>query len=76
MQGRIPWLSSLPVIASAGNWLAVMRAIFAMLGSLMLGWLGWVLGAHIGFGTALVLSCIGSGFGLYWGRRLFDEWLG
>lgn len=53
-----------------------MRGIFTILGSVVLGGIGWTLGAHIGIGTALVLSCIGSGFGIYWGRRLFDEWLG
>lgn len=53
-----------------------MRAIFTLLGSMVAGSIGWALGAYIGIGTALVLSCIGSGFGWYWGRRLFDEWLG
>lgn len=53
-----------------------MRRIFAILGTFLLGTLGWAIGARIGLGTAVVLSAIGSGVGLYWGRRLFDEWLG
>ena len=58
------------------RYLEVMRGIFSFLGASLLGSLGWTLGRYIGFGTAIVVSCIGSGFGMYWGRRLFDEWLG
>lgn len=53
-----------------------MRGIFATLGTFLVGSLGWAVGEHVGIGTALVLSSIGSGVGLYWGRRLFDQWLG
>lgn len=53
-----------------------MRAIFGTLGTLVAGALGWAIGLRVGIGTAVVLSAIGSGFGLYWGRKLFDEWLG
>jgi hypothetical protein len=53
-----------------------MRGIFATVGTFVVGTLAWALGQHIGIGTAMVLSAIGSGVGLYWGRRLFDEWLG
>jgi len=73
---RNSWRSSLPRLAQARNWLIVMRGIFVILGSVILGGIGWALGKHIGIGTALVLSCVGSGFGMYWGRRLFEEWLG
>jgi hypothetical protein len=54
----------------------LMRGIFATLGTTVLGSLGWAAGLRVGTGTAVVLSAIGSGVGLYWGRRLFDEWLG
>ena len=47
-----------------------------MLGATLIGSVGWALGKTIGLGTALVLSCIGTGAGLYWGYRLFDHWLG
>jgi disulfide bond formation protein DsbB len=53
-----------------------MRAIFAMLGTFLIGTVGWAIGQSVGIGTAMILSAIGSGVGLYWGRRLFDEWLG
>jgi len=53
-----------------------MRATFAFLGTFLAGSLGWAAGQYVGLGTAVVLSAIGSGLGLYWGRRLFDEWLG
>ena len=53
-----------------------MRAIFATLGTCLAGSVGWAIGQRVGLGTAVVLSSIGSGFGLYWGRRLFDQWLG
>ena len=58
------------------RYLDAMRGIFSFLGASVLGSLGWTLGRYIGFGTALVVSCIGSGLGMYWGRRLFDQWLG
>lgn len=53
-----------------------MRGIFAFLGTFLAGSVGWAAGERVGLGTAVVLSAIGSGFGLYWGRKLFDEWLG
>jgi hypothetical protein len=53
-----------------------MRGIFATLGTILLGSIGWGIGQYIGLMTAVVLSAIGSGFGLYYGRKLFDEWLG
>lgn len=53
-----------------------MRGIFATLGTFLLGSIGWAIGQHVGLLTAVVLSAIGSGFGLYWGRKLFDAWLG
>lgn len=53
-----------------------MRGIFGTLGTFLGGSLAWAIGQRVGLGTAVVLSAIGSGVGLYWGRRLFDEWLG
>lgn len=53
-----------------------MRGMFSFIGTLVLGSVGWAVGVYIGLGTAIVLSAVGSGFGLYWGRRLFDQWLG
>ena len=53
-----------------------MRGIFSTIGTTLIGSLGWALGQLFGLGTAVVLSAIGSGVGLYYGRKLFDEWLG
>jgi hypothetical protein len=53
-----------------------MRGIFATLGSSLVGSIGWAVGQLVGLGTAVVLSAIGGGVGLYYGRKLFDEWLG
>jgi hypothetical protein len=36
------------------------------------GWLGWWLGYHVGLFAALALSMIGTGAGLYYGRKLLD----
>ncbi len=53
-----------------------MRGMFSFIGTVVLGSVGWAIGAYVGFGTAFVLSTIASGFGMYWGRKLFDQWLG
>jgi hypothetical protein len=53
-----------------------MRGIFASLGAFLLGSIGWALGQLVGLMTAVVLGAIGSGAGVYYGRKLFDEWLG
>lgn len=56
--------------------IAIMRGMFSFIGTTVLGSVGWAIGAYVGMGTAIVLSCVGSGFGMYWGRKLFDHWLG
>jgi len=43
-------------------------AVIASVGS----WLGWWLGDHIGIFTAVILSMIGTGAGMYFGNRLID----
>jgi hypothetical protein len=53
-----------------------MRGIFASLGAFLLGSIGWAAGQLVGLMTAVVLGAIGSGAGVYYGRKLFDEWLG
>ena len=53
-----------------------MRGVFSTIGSFLVGSLGWAVGQLVGLGTAVVLSAIGSGVGFYYGRKLFDEWLG
>ncbi len=41
-----------------------------------LGWLGWWLGEGFGLFTAMVLSSIGSGLGLYLGYRINRHYFG
>jgi len=53
-----------------------MRTIFGGLGALLLGALGWRLGALAGWWAAVLLSALGAGAGLYHGRRLYDDGLG
>lgn len=53
-----------------------MRGIFGTIGTFLAGTVGWAIGERVGLGTAVILSAVGSGVGLYWGRKLFDQWLG
>ncbi len=53
-----------------------MRKIFGMIGTTVAGSVGWSMGMYVGIGTAVVLSAVGSGVGLYYGIKLFDHWLG
>lgn len=53
-----------------------MRGIFSTLGTFLVGSVGWAIGQRVGLGTALILGSIGSGVGMYYGRKLFNEWLG
>ena len=53
-----------------------MKGLLALIGTTVLGSIGWWLGEQISVGVAVVLGAIGSGAGLYYSRRLFDEWLG
>lgn len=52
-----------------------MRRIMDLLGMTLVGALGWWLGAFVGMGTAVLLSSIGTGAGLYLSRRLAREYL-
>jgi len=49
-----------------------MRMLIGGLAASIAGWLGWWLGAHVGFGTAMMLSVLAGGAGLYAGYRWFD----
>ena len=53
-----------------------MRWIFSVLGMTVLGGLGWELGERWNLFVAVTLGMIGTGMGMYYGRKLFDEWLG
>jgi len=51
----------------------MMKTLFGWTGMFLAGWFGWWLGEFIGLGTAVIVSAIGSGVGLYWGRRLYAD---
>jgi hypothetical protein len=53
-----------------------MRRIFGTVGTFVVGTVAWAIGQRVGLWTAVILGSIGSGFGLYWGNKLFDDWLG
>ncbi len=40
--------------------------------TILCGWLGWLIGDKFGLMTALFLSMIGTGLGMYFGRRLIQ----
>jgi len=50
-----------------------MRTIIGWLGAVILGSAGWWLGARVGVLTAVVISAIAGGAGLYYGYRWFDQ---
>jgi hypothetical protein len=53
-----------------------METLLGMVGATVLGSAGWWVGDHIGLMTAFTFSMIGTGFGMYAGRRLAREYLG
>jgi hypothetical protein len=52
-----------------------MRKLLGWLGLLVGSTTGWALGARFGLMTGLFLSVIGTGVGLYLGRRIADTYL-
>ena len=52
-----------------------MNKLCILIGATVLGWVGWWLGARIGFMTAYVLSGIGSIVGVYVGWRINRDYL-
>ena len=47
-----------------------MSKLFSFLGATIGGYAGWFLGARIGITTAFMLSMVGTGIGIYYGRRI------
>jgi uncharacterized membrane protein YeaQ/YmgE (transglycosylase-associated protein family) len=52
-----------------------METLLGLIGATVLGAVAWWAGAHVGLMTAFVLSTIGSGAGMYVGRRLARDHL-
>ena len=53
-----------------------MRGIIVLIGISIGGGVGWWLGSLIGFTTAIILSSIGSGFGLFYTRKILKDHMG
>jgi hypothetical protein len=50
-----------------------MRGLIGWLAAFCAGYAGWWLGSRVGFATAIMVSVLASGVGLYLGYRWFDE---
>ena len=51
-----------------------MRRLLVGIATFVLSTLGWYAGIAIGLFTAFALSMVGTGAGIYFGRRLADHW--
>ena len=47
-----------------------MRTFYSFIGATVGGYAGWAIGVRIGTATALVMSVVGTGLGMYYGRRI------
>ena len=50
-----------------------MRGLIGWLSAFLVGSAGWWLGAKAGLGAAVILGAVGTGVGLYYGHRWFDQ---
>jgi hypothetical protein len=53
-----------------------MKKMIAFCGLVFGSYIGWWLGAKIGITSAVILSSIGTGIGLYYGRRIANNLFG
>ena len=72
---RLEWLAAsadrpLCELDRAIRWGDHMTKLLGFVGATVGGYAGWAVGALAGPFTAFVVSMIGTGFGMYWGRRL------
>lgn len=58
-------------VAKGGD---TMAKLLGFVGSLVGSSIGWWLGAFAGTMTAFMLSMVGTGVGIYLGRRIAAEW--
>lgn len=47
-----------------------MKKLFGFVGSTIGSYAGWAVGSRFGMMTAFMVSIVGTGIGLYYGRRL------
>ena len=53
----------------------MMTKVLGFIGATIGGWIGWAVGAPVGIFTAFAVSMVGTGVGLYYGRRAAQHWL-
>lgn len=53
-----------------------MTRLLGFVGATAGGYVGWALGAPVGIFTAFAVSMLGTGVGLYYGRKLGQRWEG
>lgn len=70
---RAVWPLQIGAIGSLGRLLTMTRAIVAV-STFVLGSLGWYVGEFFGLFAAFVGSMIGTGVGIYYGKRLAESW--
>jgi hypothetical protein len=46
-----------------------MGKLFSFIGATVGGYAGWALGAPVGMTTAFIVSMVGTGIGMYYGRQ-------
>jgi hypothetical protein len=51
-----------------------MTKLLVFLGMSVGGWIGWAIGAPVSIFTAFILSIVGTGLGLYLGRRIANDY--
>jgi hypothetical protein len=49
-----------------------MKKLLVTIITIFCSWLGWWIGDKIGLMTAFLLSMVGTGLGMYFGRRLVE----
>lgn len=51
-----------------------LAALLSFAGATVGGYAGWYIGKPFGFTMAFIVSMVGSGFGMYYGRQLAKRW--
>ena len=52
-----------------------MGKLFAFIGATIGSYAGWALGATVGFTTAFIVSMVGTGIGMYYGRVIAKHYV-
>lgn len=51
-----------------------MERLLVLIGTAAGGWIGWMIGEPFGMFAAIVGSMVGTGVGLYYGRKIMREY--